>query len=666
MICFDLETYPIGPKKAPTVIVGAMNVSHEDADMYRVKEWSTLVKDLPEEERSIYFFWADKLEHFISFCELVRGPIVAHNGAFDWSCISAMDSSFIGRIYDLFSKRKIQCTFLRTMIYLNSKGVLKTYQNKKVELEHGKFGNLSYVGSVFNFCGADISEKKDGDVQVTYYKVKGIEPKDWPEAYREYLIQDVEWLPRLFDAQEHSKYVKHLSTGKKIDIYKEAPRRSAFHYSLTLASAWGLKVDKDAVNTLRMESETKVQVVADEMVSEGFAKELEGVKRQRALEKGKLTITLDNKKIQQVVEESYTSRGLEVPRTDKGNVNTSRKTLERSGHPLLEKWAKVGNEKTIWSTFIPALEKSFDTNGVLNTNYFPYSDTGRVSARNPNLLNPPRAGGIRECIIAREGCCFVFCDYEANELRVLSQVLLDMLGSSKLASLYQEDPFFDPHTYMATRKLGISYQEGKELKKAGDKELKKTRQLMKACNFGFPGGMASRSFTQYAQNYGVKITESEADDLKAFFFQQFPEIKKYLNRVSKIIRTGGSQGYLPRAQRFSGDRSYCQLANFHFQGLAAEGGLTAFTQVSKLAYTDPSSALYGTRPVLFVHDEIILETPLIKAHDAALELQKVMQDCMQIFTPNVPSVAEPTLATRWWKDAYQKFDENGRLIPSDL
>jgi hypothetical protein len=160
MICFDLETYPIGPKKAPTVIVGAMNVSHEDADMYRVKEWSTLVKDLPEEERSIYFFWADKLEHFISFCELVRGPIVAHNGAFDWSCISAMDSSFIGRIYDLFSKRKIQCTFLRTMIYLNSKGVLKTYQNKKVELEHGKFGNLSYVGSVFNFCGADISEKK--------------------------------------------------------------------------------------------------------------------------------------------------------------------------------------------------------------------------------------------------------------------------------------------------------------------------------------------------------------------------------------------------------------------------------------------------------------------------------------------------------------------------
>ena len=64
--------------------------------------------------------------------------------------------------------------------------------------------------------------------------------------------------------------------------------------------------------------------------------------------------------------------------------------------------------------------------------------------------------------------------------------------------------------------------------------------------------------------------------------------------------------------------------------------------------------------------KLYLKTPLVKAHEAALELQKVMQDCMQIFTPDIPSVAEPTLATRWWKDAYQKFDEDGRLIPSDL
>jgi len=42
-----------------------------------------------------------------------------------------------------------------------------------------------------------------------------------------------------------------------------------------------------------------------------------------------------------------------------------------------------------------------------------------------------------------------------------------------------------------------------------------------------------------------------------------------------------------------------------------------------------------------------------------------MEKSMEIFTPDIPSIAEPTLARKWWKGAYQKFDENGRLIPSD-
>ena len=43
-----------------------------------------------------------------------------------------------------------------------------------------------------------------------------------------------------------------------------------------------------------------------------------------------------------------------------------------------------------------------------------------------------------------------------------------------------------------------------------------------------------------------------------------------------------------------------------------------------------------------------------------------METSMQIFTPKVPSIAEPTLAFKWWKGAYQRFDENGKLIPSDV
>ena len=425
-------------------------------------------------------------------------------------------------------------------------------------------------------------------------------------------------------------------------------------------------MDGEAVRKLRRESEDEVQVVADQMVANGFASQLKGKPRERALERGKITIKVDNKMIQGRISDCYKSRGEQPPLTSKGTVSTSRTVLFDCGDDLLRRWAEVGDKKTIWSTFIPALEKSFESDGVLNTSFFPYSETGRVSARKPNLLNPPRSGGIRECIKAREGCTFIFCDYEANELRVLAQVLLDKLKKSRLAELYIEDPEFDPHTYMACRRLKIPYEEGKRLKAEGDKELKSIRQLMKCCNFGFPGGMASRTFIEFAKGYGVVVTEAEADELKAFFFSQFPEIKEYLDRVGTQVNRYDGQGYLKRVGRVSGDRRFCQLANFYFQGLAAEGGLTAFATVSREAYCNPDSPLYGSRPVLFVHDEIIMESPLHKAHEAAMELKRIMEKSMGYFTPEIPSLAEPTLALRWWKGAYQKFDEQGRVVPSDV
>lgn len=665
MLGFDLETYPIGPKRAPEVIVGAFNIQDAEALACGVDFWASKMKSL-EGGRSVYFFWADQLDKFLELCDLVDGPIVAHNAAYDWSCISAMDTKYISKVFDLFERSKLHCTYIRTLVALNAHGRLKSDSMRKIELGHGKYGVTSLVGASHFFCGLDLSEAKDHDVQITYYKIKGIDFHQWPSSYREYLIQDVEHLHTLYEAQSAGSSVRLLQTHDMINIFKEAPRRSAFHYALTLASAWGMRVDSEAVADLRNAAEEEVRKVADTLVRSGFATELKGRPRERALQKGKLTIKVDTKKIRERVQIAYESAGKDVPMTDKGTVSTSRSILKGSGDPLLEAWASVGDKRTIWSTFVPALEKASQTNGIINTSFFPYSETGRVSARNPNLLNPPRSGGIRECVRAREGCCFIFCDYEANELRVLSQVLLDELKQSRLAELYQRDPEFDPHTYMACRKLGIEYKEGKRLKSEGDKSFKEMRQLMKCCNFGFPGGMASKTFIEFAKGYNVAVTETEAEDLKSFFFSQFPEIKYYLDRVGVRVNQYEGQGYLRRADRLSGDRRFCQLANFYFQGLAAEGGLSAFTRVTKCAYTDPSSPLYGTRPVLFVHDEIIVETPLHKAHAAAFELKKIMEESMSHFTPDIPSLAEPTLATKWWKGAYQKFDSEGRLVPSDV
>jgi hypothetical protein len=73
--------------------------------------------------------------------------------------------------------------------------------------------------------------------------------------------------------------------------------------------------------------------------------------------------------------------------------------------------------------------------------------------------------------------------------------------------------------------------------------------------------------------------------------------------------------------------------------------------------------MYGCRPVLFVHDEIILEAPDEQADAAARELEKVMVEIYQRYTPAVKITADAHLMKRWSKDAEAVLDHRGKLIP---
>ena len=664
IIGFDLETFPIGPKKSPKIVVGAINIPTELSSKVGLGDtWGTHIKDFANGE-SVWFFSHKEVGFFLDLAERdFVDVVIAHNGAYDWACICAHNFEFIRRVYQLFLKKKVECTYIRSLILFNTQGMLKTKRHAKVVLSDNTVGQFSLAGSLHAFSKKDISRFKDKEVQVSYYKVFDKPVSAWEEKYVTYLVNDVEHLPQLYRDQDNLGNVYISEIYFATNSLKEAPRRATYHFSLQLASAWGIRVDPVAVADLKDSIERDVQDAAERLVEAGYGEYLEGRAFEKALASNKLPIKVLQAKLREAVLEDY---GEDAPLTAKNNTRTTREVLEGCKDPVLQEWAEVGAKKTLLSTFIPPLEKAKSNFNVVNTNFFPYSETGRISAYAPNLLNPPRMGGIRECFVARDGCCFIFCDYEGNELRVLAQVLLDQLGKSSLAQLYQEDATFDPHTYMACQRLGIDYSEGKALKKAKDKEFKGVRQIMKACDFGFPGGMASRTFVEFCKGYKIEMSENQAKELKDFFFKQFPEISKYLRKVGNTVNNHKGQGYLPRAYRVAGDRSFCQLANFYFQGLASEGGLTAFSNVSWACYANPKSPLYGSRPLLFIHDEIVLESPLERAHDAAIELKRVMEVSMCKYTPDIPSLAEPALSLRWTKDAYTKYNAEGHLIPCDM
>ena len=57
------------------------------------------------------------------------------------------------------------------------------------------------------------------------------------------------------------------------------------------------------------------------------------------------------------------------------------------------------------------------------------------------------------------------------------------------------------------------------------------RGKAKAVNFGFPGGMGARTFREHAKtNYGIDMTEAEAEEYKGIWLNTFPEMRRFLGK----------------------------------------------------------------------------------------------------------------------------------------
>jgi DNA polymerase I-like protein with 3'-5' exonuclease and polymerase domains len=120
--------------------------------------------------------------------------------------------------------------------------------------------------------------------------------------------------------------------------------------------------------------------------------------------------------------------------------------------------------------------------------------------------------------------------------------------------------------------------------------------------------------------------------------------------------------------RFRGGCRYTEFSNSLFQGLAADLAKHALWLVTKACYVQPQSPLFGSRPVNFVHDELVTEIPdNDRAHDAVMEQERIMIKAARGFLPDISNIeCETVLARCWSKAAKPVRDAQGRLIPWDL
>jgi DNA polymerase I len=579
--------------------------------------------------------------------------LVGQHVCYDFAVLCAKWPQLVPAVFKAYDQDRVTCTKVRSMLLDIAAGQFRGYLrkfDKRVCEEHedcdpetcpqavvkrgARWTPYSYDLDALTYRATGRRLDKD-TWRLRYGEFIHTPLSEWPEGARTYPLEDARATLDVFLKQEeHVQYIP--------DQFRQARAAWALH----LTSVWGLRTHAPGVD--KLEQETL-----------GALAEIEGGLREAGLVRA--DGSRDTKAAKALMLEVCAKLGKPVRLTPKGGVCLDSDACEASENDLLEDYAELTNLKSVLAKDLPMLRAG--TMYPVHTT-FGLAASGRVTSSKPNVQNPRRLSGIRECFVPREGKVFAQADFSGLELHTLAQVCVTLFGQSHLAEVLNAG--LDPHTAVAADILGISYEEAVARKKVGDEEIDNARQTSKVLNFGRPGGLGDEKLCLFARkSYGVILTIERAKSLTKQWLERWPEMRLFFKHVGGLIDEDTGDALIEQlfSKRLRGGCHYTAAANSYFQGLGADAAKRATYLVSRACYAEPKSVLYGSRIVNQVHDELIVEVDdNVHAHDKAIELGRLMVLGANEFLPDVPARVEPLLARLWSKKAKPVF-EGGRLVP---
>ncbi|HEX7572123.1 MAG TPA: DNA polymerase, partial [Bacteroidota bacterium] len=231
---------------------------------------------------------------------------------------------------------------------------------------------------------------------------------------------------------------------------------------------------------------------------------------------------------------------LPTVRKTKTGFSTDVGVLEtlRGMHPIIDNLLNYRQLTKLKSTYIDALPSLINpVTGRVHTSFNQtVAATGRLSSSDPNLQNIPIrteiGRSIRKAFIPRSpDSVLMSADYSQIELRVMAHMSAD----KSLIEAFRNDE--DIHASTASRVFGVpSTGVSPDM-----------RRKAKEVNFGIiygigPFGLGNR----------LEITQSEAKEIIARYFERFPKVKQYINdtiagarREGYVATLTGRRRYLP-------------------------------------------------------------------------------------------------------------------------
>ncbi len=310
----------------------------------------------------------------------------------------------------------------------------------------------------------------------------------------------------------------------------------------------------------------------------------------------------------------------------KTGYSTDASVLEdlRGVHPMVASLLDWRTYTKLRSTYVEALPTLIAADGRLHTTFHQaVAATGRLSSSDPNLQNipirTPLGRRIRRAFVAgAPDVTLVAADYSQIELRILAHVS----GDEHLRDAFARGA--DIHRETAARVLH----------KAAEEVTSDERSMAKMVNFGIAYGMSDFGLSSRAN-----IPRADAQEFINTYFATYSGISYYMLHIKEVARRQGFVTTLLGRKRAiseldarnptlraAGER---MAINMPIQGTAAD--------IIKIAMIRLDERLreggFRARPLLQVHDELLLEVPRDEVDRLVPVLRSTMESALALDVP---------------------------------
>lgn len=255
-----------------------------------------------------------------------------------------------------------------------------------------------------------------------------------------------------------------------------------------------------------------------------------------------------------------------VERTKGGAASTSESVLKRIDHPAVGALLRFRECKQQLSFFIEGWEP-YLVDGWLHPSFKLHGTvTGRLSCENPNLQQVPRDENIRSIITAIPHLHGDWVLVEADLSQIELRIAAELAGAKSLRDCFVNGTDVHWLTALTEIRRGKGKKEliAKTARELGCKSSryddqvdsmlaagpdrcieiehgwKELRKKAKAVNFGYLFGMWWTKFKIYARdNYGVHVTDQQAEESRENFFMLYPELDAWQRRQKTMARFNG-------------------------------------------------------------------------------------------------------------------------------